>query len=72
MKILISLSLIICLFSCKEKPIHYQGVVVDQNSQPLSNVKIRLRNEANVSTNSNNNGYFKLKKNPGISIFIRT
>ncbi len=66
MKILISLSLIICLFSCKEKPTHYQGVVVDQNSQPLSNVKISLRDEANIFANTNNNGYFKLKKDPDL------
>lgn len=64
MKILFIISLAISLFSCEEKSKHYLGVVIDQNLKPLSNVKITLDNNSKVFTLSNEEGFFKLKKDP--------
>lgn len=66
MRILILISLMICLFSCEESPKHYHGIIVDQNLKPLSNVKIKLENNPIVFTSSNKDGFFKLKKDPDL------
>ena len=65
MKNLIFACLLICVVSCDEKSLnYYHGVVVDNNSIPISNVLVKTEYLKTEPTITNENGYFKLVKSP--------